>query len=207
MGGGRVSANLSSVGATSTTWSLQNHPPQQELDFGGYGFYAYAVDAAGNKSANLRRDFSVFDLDASAPEITLIAPSKSQHIRKNEFLAGSIHGSASDDKGIARVRVQLFRFRDGAYEYWNGTTFTRTKVSVMAKLDNSGAASTTWSLENHPPQQELDLGGYGFYAEAFDTSGKKSANVRRDFSVVASSTSGASNSTVQKSISPSAASF
>jgi hypothetical protein len=99
------------------------------------------------------------------------------------FIAGAVKGTATDNVGVSRVKVKLYRKRlnsnnVAANEFWNGTAFVATSTLVSATYNNG-----TWSLDNMPPQNLLDSGVYSVVAYGYDVTGNVGASTIINFNL------------------------
>lgn len=162
-------ATLTDPGTPSATWSYDSSAPTPaDLDVGIYYVWAYTQDAAGN-TAYTHSEFTLKPVDVTKPVPVIAAPTANQKLLISQFIAGAVHGSATDNVGVVSVDVKLYRDR-GTREIWNGTTFGAASVSLPASL--SGAATNrSWSFNNVPDQNDLDSGLYNVQVIATDAAG------------------------------------
>ena len=99
--------------------------------------------------------------EVANPDTTVTAPR-----RDAGGLAGGVVGNASDDRGVAAVRVAIRNQVTGLWLQTNNTNWGQyqTRNAVLA---TSGATTTPWSLSVALPN-----GSYGLSARAVDTAGR-----------------------------------
>ena len=103
--------------------------------------------------------------DAAPPDATIGTPAPGQVYLE---VPVRIDGSASDDVGVAQVRVAI-RDRDSLL-WFDGTGWSSTYAQHEANLSAPGTPTTNWSFRWTPP-----AGGSGSYAvtvQAVDAAGK-----------------------------------
>ena len=80
----------------------------------------------------------------------------------------TLGGTATDDRGVETVRVQVFDYDTGRYLQNNGQMSSDSN-RISATLETPNATSTAWSLPITLPTG----GDYGITAYAFDTAGQQ----------------------------------
>lgn len=133
------------------------------------GSYSFAVRATDDKdlttsSTNQGRLTVNAQIAGDSPPdttMTFTAPT-------DESLAVSLSGSASDDKGVASVKVTLQDRDTGRYLQTDGT-MAAAPASLNAALASPGATTTTWSLSRTLPTS----GNWTFTAIATDSAGQQ----------------------------------
>ncbi len=170
-GARRLSATLDSPEARSTGWSLPLSLPD-----GNYGFDTVSQDSSGNLSDKPWRRFTLSSAtpDTTAPVIDVTSPAG------NPTMPGpsvTIAGTATDDRGVSAVYVQL---RDNTTNQWlrpDGTWGSGAR-RITATLASPGSGSTGWSLPLSLPD-----GDYGFDSVATDAAGNLSDKPWRRFTL------------------------
>ncbi|KQP64511.1 hypothetical protein ASF47_11170 [Nocardioides sp. Leaf285] len=157
-----VPTTLAAPGSTSTGWSLGLTLPSAT----GYAVQVRVDDASGNQNPTPRPATSFTATsggsDTATPVVTITAPAAGASVPAPV----SITGSASDDRGVASVKLGIKQSSTGLW--WNGTTWQAAATKVSAVLAAPGGASTTWSYE----LAGVAPGGYGFSTDATDTAGR-----------------------------------
>ena len=170
----RFSAVLSDPGAAATGWSFEVGLPE-----GGYTTSVRATDLAGNEqSISPWRRFSVDIVDPAdtAPPVVDAGYAQDTVFRTDPVV---LTGSASDDVGVARVRVAIRHRATGHWLQEDMTTFAPSFHRFSAVLSDPGAAATGWSFEVGLPE-----GGYTTSVRATDLAGnEQSISPWRRFSV------------------------
>ncbi len=161
-GARRLTATVASPGSTSTGWSLPLSLPD-----GSYGFDSEAVDAAGNGSPKPWHRFTLSSAtpDTVAPEVAVTAPTGNQTVPGP---AVTITGTATDDRGVSTVYVQV---RNNTTNQWlrpDGTWGSGAR-RITATLASPGATSSAWSLP-----LSLPAAPYGFDVQSVDAAGNVS---------------------------------
>ncbi len=140
------------------------------LSEGAHTFYVRAVDAAGNRSTNTTRSWTV---DSIAPLTTIQFPVAGNLYGIDTFNAGcstvggDVCGSASDAGTISSVQVSIRR--DSSGSYWNGTGFSASTETFL-----SATGTTSWSYGFASSNFPAD-GSYTLNARATDSAGNVSA--------------------------------
>ncbi|MBS43843.1 MAG: hypothetical protein CMH83_11920 [Nocardioides sp.] len=167
-------ATLASPGAASTSWTLSVPRPAD----GSYAVDVKPVDGKDNIGGNVWRQFSVdaAGKDTTDPDTTVTAPTSNQQVT-SPF---TITGTATDDRGVKRVRVAIFNKGDSTNRWLQADgSWGPTYASRTATLASAGAATTNWSLP-----LSLPAGLYGLDAASDDTSGNYDhSSVWREFQV------------------------
>jgi Tol biopolymer transport system component len=166
----RVPTTLADRYAATTAWSVRLSLPE-----GSYGFEVLAFDAARNAPASRPwTGFKVGVPDTTAPTVAVTAPTPNQSVPSPVTLAGR----AADDRGVAKVFVQV---RDNATSQWlrPDGTWGATATRIPAALAAPGGTTTGWSLG-----VPLAVGSYGFDAVAVDAAGNQSGKPWTSFRVV-----------------------
>ncbi|WP_435745232.1 TolB family protein [Nocardioides sp. SYSU DS0663] len=182
-GARRIPVTLANPGATTTDWSID-----LALDPGKYGSDVVAFDAASNKSDKPWTGFTVGTgetADTTAPTISVSTPQGGQTVPSPVTYSGT----ASDDRGVDRVFVQV---RDNSTGLWlrpDGTWGDGAR-RIPVTLANPGATTTDWSID-----LALDPGKYGSDVVAFDAAGNKSDKPWTSFSVGSADTTAPTVST------------
>lgn len=181
-----VTATLATPGSPSTNWSYGvSAALKAALDEGTYSLQVTSRDAAGNSSSAVSRSFTLY-ADSVAPAVVLSTPTINQNLTIAAF--NSITGSASDNKSVALVTVKLYRSRNGANQFWNGSSFVGTSTTVTATLATPGSTSTPWSFTVSPElKAALDAGSYSLQVVSRDAAGIASPVVSRSFSLTTGS--------------------
>ena len=103
--------------------------------------------------------------DTATPDAVIDAPTVGQVITETPV---RIDGSATDDVGVAEVRVAI---RDRTRSLWyDGTGWRQTYAQHRANLGAPGATRSHWSFRWSPPPD--GSGSYAVTVQAVDTSGK-----------------------------------
>ncbi|WP_243058765.1 Ig-like domain-containing protein [Nocardioides sp. SR21] len=172
-----VPATVASPGATSSGWSFSTALPVT----GGYFAQVRVDDGAGNQNAAPKpgRSFTAVTAgDTATPTGTITAPTAGAQVTSPV----TITGTASDDKGVASVKLGIKHNVTGLW--WNGTAWQAAAVKVTATLNSPGAASTTWSYT----LTGGGTGSQGFSTDITDTAGKLATGTGkpawRNFTVV-----------------------
>jgi len=150
-------ATLASPGGTSTGWTFSFTPPS-----GGSGQYALqvtAADAAGNVDPT--KPWVTFNVssggggnDTTPPNGTVSVPTNTQTLNG---IPAQLSGSATDNVGVAQVRIAIRDRSTGLWLRGNGTW--GTFQNLQAVLGAPGGTSTNWTFSFTPP-----AGGSGNYA-------------------------------------------
>ncbi|HEX6844267.1 MAG TPA: Ig-like domain-containing protein, partial [Actinomycetota bacterium] len=155
---------LDAPGATQTPWYWDWTPRAA----GTYRLFVQAIDAAGNKDNS--QGIVNFTVTGTAPELNPPETVLSNPANGATLPSGSVtlSGSASDDIGVAGVRVSI---QDAALQYWTGSAWSPNPATVNATLGSPGGTSTTWSYAFTAPE-----GSYVLTATAVDTSNNLDAS-------------------------------
>ena len=130
-------ATLDAPGAATTNWSWSATLPD-----GRYRIIAKADDTVGNVESAVRTTFTV---DTSIVNPTL----PSSTITSSAALPAGLNtlmGAASDDTGVATVRL-VIRNRDNSLYVQDDGTLAANWNAMDATLTNPGGAATDWSLD------------------------------------------------------------
>jgi hypothetical protein len=163
-------ATLGSPGSTTSTWSYPFTAPGDGL----YGVQVEATDTAGNTSPRTWVPFEVRQPDVTAPTIAISTPIRDQVFRT---LSPSFSGSASDNRGIAAVRVAVLDRNTNTWLRPDGTWGAWQQHN--ATLGSPGSASSTWSYLFNAPRGGL----YTVQVEAVDPAGNISSRKSVPFEV------------------------
>lgn len=110
--------------------------------------------------------------DTEIPVITITAPPRNQKVLISDFINGAIHGSATDNVGVASVDVKLYRNRGSGNEIWDGKNFSTTPAQkTLAATMTPTSGGVDWSDDTMPSSGQLDAGVYTVYAYAHDAAG------------------------------------
>jgi hypothetical protein len=114
--------------------------------------------------------------DTTLPTATLSAPPANG----SSEAPVAISGTASDDAGVASVRVAIRN--NATLQWWNGAGWGGGGSYAIATLDNQGGTATGWSYAFDPGI----TGNFGIQVRSVDTSGNVGANTAwRNFNVTA----------------------
>jgi hypothetical protein len=155
-------ATLASPGATASTWSITRTLPAA----GGYYVQLRVDDVAANQNATPKptRSFTAAagPSDVATPTGTVTAPAN------NAVVAApvTISGTATDDQGVASVKLGIKH--NGTGLWWNGSGWQATAIKVTAVLGTPGGTSTTWTYT----LTGGGTGSQGFSTDITDTAGK-----------------------------------
>lgn len=109
--------------------------------------------------------------DSQAPAVVISTPTANQPVLLSSFNSTTVKGTASDNVGVTSVAIKFYRTRNGANEFWNGTSFGPTSSTVPATLSGT-ATSRTWKWDTQlPTVSQLDIGAYNLWAYATDAAG------------------------------------
>lgn len=156
----QLDAVVAVPGAASTTWSYVWTPDA----LGDYALQVEAADTSSNKdSTKAWVNFSVA-ADTVAPDATVTAPTPGQVLALGSV---GFAGNATDNFGVASVRVAIQRKSDNLWWHSDGTWGGYQQQ--IATLDTAGAPSTGWSY----PWTPTATGSYGIQVEARDAAVNK----------------------------------
>ncbi len=164
------SYRISPVDISGSTYNWTYTTPFN-LSAGTYSFTVRATDDSGLTTSNTNRGSLTINAQYAgdlAPDgtMTFVAPT-------DKSLTVNLAGGATDDVGIASVRVALQDRDTGRYLQANGTMAAAIAYRD-ATLGTPNGTSTTWSL----PAITLPTGGnWRFTATAFDTRGQQDPSV------------------------------
>ena len=160
-------ATLASPGGTSTGWTYEWTPPSGGS--GQYALQAAAVDAAGNVDPT--KPWVTFNVsggggggDTTPPNGTVTTPTNNQTL---SGIPAQLSGGATDDIGVAQVRVAIRDRSSGLWLRGNGTWGTFQNQS--ANVASIGATSTTWTYSFTPAPG--GSGNYAMQVAAIDAAG------------------------------------
>ena len=168
-----LNATLFSPGAPSTGWSYAWHSPAS----GGYTAFARATDAATNVDTSpASRASTVLPVDTTLPDTTISSP-----VNGSSGPAPiGISGSATDNSGVAAVRVAIRN--NATLQWWTGTGWGAGGSYVVATLDDPGGVAVNWSYPFDPGI----AGNFGIQVKSVDTSGNVGGNTTwRNFNITA----------------------
>jgi PKD repeat protein len=153
------------LSANSYNWSWTT---PFTLSPGQYSFTVRATDAVGLTTSGSNRGsvtvLSQYPGDAF-PDARITSPGTGQPSLPSSQL--SLNGTATDDQGVAAVRVSVFDDDSGRYVQPNGTLASGF-ATLNANLASASATSTDWSLTLNLPA----AGDYRVTARAVDTAGQ-----------------------------------
>lgn len=170
----QLPATLTSPGGTSTDFSFEFAPGVD----GDFAAQVEAVDAAGNSSGRIWRNFTIRpeSNDSVAPEASIDAPTNNQVYSGTSADFG---GSATDNVGVSTVMIavqdretKLWWQSDGTW----GAFGTRQQEAALASPDGT---STDWSYTFDPGRTGL----FGAQVEAFDAAENTSGRQWRRFEI------------------------
>ena len=158
-------AELADPGAGTTAWDFTRTLPVA----GGYYSMLRVDDAAGHQNIapkpGLRFTAAGGGADTATPSGTVTSPANRAQVPSPV----TITGGATDDRGVASVRLGIRQVSSGLW--WNGATWQAQATKVSASLSSPDSASTTWSFT----VGGLAPGDYGFSTDVTDTAGKLAA--------------------------------
>lgn len=159
----RISGS-NSLSGTSYNWS---YTTPFDLSPGSYSFTVDATDDLGLSTSSSTR--GRLTIDAQVPGDAFpngtITPSGTQN--GVQVLALDLAGSATDDLGVAEVRVTIRERDSGRYLQANGT-LSSTLTHRNATLSDPGGVTTNWTLPVTLPSE----GDYDITVRAIDTAGQ-----------------------------------
>jgi hypothetical protein len=156
-----VPADLVNPGEASTAWTYVFDAP----DTGSYGLQVRSIDTSANLGAPAQwQNFNATvggASDTTPPQTTVSSPSPGSTVSSPVTIAGT----ATDDVGVAFVRVAI-RNNDlpAGSNWWNGTGWG-PYTYLLAVLDAPGGTSTGWTFGFAAPP-----GSYGLQVRSVDTS-------------------------------------
>lgn len=158
-------ATLSSAGATGTNWSLTVTIPD-----GNWYMQANAIDSIGQRDGTpTSAGWDLFPND-TAPTVVISTPSAEATIAADGTV--QLSGTATDDRGVARVQVYLLN--QSTYQGMTGVGVFGDRASwVSAVLASPNQPSTTWSLTTPP----LPPGRYIVQANVTDTATRNGTSI------------------------------
>jgi predicted extracellular nuclease len=98
------------------------------------------------------------------PTISIATPTASQTLPSKPV---SISGNATDNAGVARVELYIYRNVAGG-QWWDGTAWQATPARLLATLGSPNGVSTSWTYSFLPTESG---GVYAVAAVGIDTSG------------------------------------
>lgn len=152
-------STLDAPGLTPTGWAWTWTPRVA----GSYRILVQARDAAGNvDNSQAIVNFTVTTAapDGNPPETEVTSPANSTTVPSGNL---SIGGSATDDVGLAGVRVSIQD--QNTLQYWTGSSWSASPVTVNATLGTPGGTASTWTYGFNAPE-----GSFVVTATAVDTS-------------------------------------
>lgn len=153
-------ATLDDPGTISSAWTLGWSQPTN----GDYVLQVRSVDVIGNvEPAVVQRSFSVGDPDTDPPDATVAEPVAGTTYPEGPL---TLRGSASDNRGVAGVRLTIRNVTTGQWWQADGT-WGASAVPFEAELSAPGSPSTQWSLGWTPPGPA----DYAIGVNTVDTSG------------------------------------
>jgi PKD repeat protein len=163
--GGFHKISGSDIAGTSYQWS---YTTPFDLSPGVYTFYARATDDTGLTNGSTSRvtlTVTVQYPGDAFPDTLLDAPGTGQPSLPSSTLA--LTGTATDDQGVAGVRLSVYDQDSGRYLQPDGT-LTAGYATVAADVSNVGTTSTPWSYSVDLPSG----GDYVVTAIAVDSNGQ-----------------------------------
>lgn len=163
-GWGTIPIGLDDPGAQSTNWSRV-----VDLPVGTYRVRAKTIDGAGRKDpSSATAKFEVNEAAQLPPETSFAAPST---------VVGNVissTGYASDDSGIAEVRVSYFDMDHMLWLQADGT-LSEQFSATSATLSAPNALETTWTISQSVPD-----GNWRIVVKAVDLDGVQDPSTARD---------------------------
>ena len=162
-----VNANLNTPGTPASNWTYNFNSPGA----GTYRITATAVDSSNVVDASPAGPVTFTTSgspDNTTPGTTTVTAPTEQPTTTSPV---TITGNATDNVGVAAVRVYIRLNGTSPAQWWNGTSFSTTYGFVTATVNNPGQPNSTWSYTFTPPA----AGSYGLQTKAVDTSGNLSA--------------------------------
>jgi large repetitive protein len=137
------------------------------LSAGSYTFSVRATDESGLTTSSTNQGKLTINAQIAGdlpPDTTMsfTAPT-------DKSLAVNLGGTATDDKGVAKVNVTLQDRDTGRYLQPDGKTMSATPAAVATTLGTPNGTSTTWSL----PVTLPTAGNWSFTAVAVDSAGQQ----------------------------------
>ena len=155
-------ATMTSPGDISTGWSFGFNAPREGL----YGVQIETADEAGNLSSRAWVRLEIRVADTTAPAAAMTTPTLNQVFRN---LSAPFSGSATDNRGLAAVRVAVMNRNTNQWLRTDGTWGAWQQLN--ATITSPGATSTGWNYTFNAPAAGL----YGVQVEALDTAGNVSS--------------------------------
>jgi hypothetical protein len=152
--------------AASTSWTYSWTPS----GVGSYRVESEAVDASGNvETSPASVSFTVTTSGSSTPDTT--APDASVSTPRDSQTLSSfpvqMTGNATDNRGVAYVRVAIRDRSSGLWWHADGTWGSFQNLN--ATLGSPGGSTTSWSFTWSP--SSVGSGRYGVRVAAFDAAG------------------------------------
>ncbi len=167
--GANVSAGWCRVGPVDIAKSNYNWSwtTPFNLSAGSYTFSVRATDESGLTTSSTNQ--GKLTINAQIPGDLAPDTTMSFTAPTDESLGITLGGTASDDKGVASVKVTLQDRDTGRYLQSDGKTMSATVASLNATLGTPNGTSTTWSLPVTLPTG----GNWSFTAMAVDSAGQQ----------------------------------
>lgn len=169
---------VTGLNTANVSWKVTTMPAAANLILGAYNVQAQAKDASNN-SVLVTRPFTLAS-DSTKPVAFIDTPGANQHVLDSNFTAATITGHATDNIAVASVSVKLYRTVGGVKQFWNGTAWTTSSVSVDALLSGP-VTNRSWMLDDVPSGADLTPGVYSIQAGAKDTANNSATFVTRNF--------------------------
>jgi PKD repeat protein len=156
---------ISPVDISGSTYNWSYTTPFN-ISAGSYSFTVLATDDSGLTTASANQGKLTVNAQVAGdlpPDTTMsfTAPT-------DESLAVNLGGTATDDKGVANVKVSLQDRDTGRYLQPDGT-MAAAAASLNATLASPGGTSTSWTLSRTLPT----AGNWTFTAIAVDSAGQQ----------------------------------
>ena len=157
---------ISPVDITGSTYNWTYTTPFN-LTAGSYTFSVRATDDSGLTTATANQGRLTVNAQVAGdlpPDTTMsfTAPT-------DESFPITLTGTATDDKGVASVKVTLQDRDTGRYLQPDGKTMSATPATLTAPLGTPGGTATTWTLPVTLPTG----GNWSFTAVATDSAGQQ----------------------------------
>jgi hypothetical protein len=155
--------SLSNPAAPTTSWSFDWTPPE-----GTYTLQLRTLDRKGNVQTPMPSvRFAAGYVDLAPPDGTIASPTPGEQIELAEGAPIEFSGSATDDRGVAFVRLAVRDVTGKRWWQWDGTWGSTLRWGPTT-LSAPGAPSTDWTGTWTPPE----AGRYSVTVRADDTAGK-----------------------------------